>query len=558
MSKIAFGFDFGTLSVRGIALDLETGREVATAEYAYKNGVISGTMKHKPISLPDGWFLQDPNDWIEGICRVSREMLKNGDICPEDVVSIGTDFTSCTLIPVKSDGVPLCNIEKYRDDPNSWPKLWKHHGAQKYAEKIEEYARENTTWLKKYFGNSVSSEWVFPKALQVAVESPDIYKEADYFIEAVDWIVMILTGNLTRTNGILGVNAFWNEETGYPDRKFCRDLYFGFEDFADKLSGKIVKVGDYVGDLTEVMANKMGLSPTTAVAAGHSDGAVAGCGAGVTESGSMMLVMGTSTCHQMMYKDFKSFEGICSIAADGMIPGLYGYESGQPATGDIFEWFSKNCVPKSYEKAALAENISLLEYLGELAENMLPGQTGLVALDWFNGNRSILSDYNLSGMIVGLTLDTKPEEIYRSLVEANVFGSKRILDNYEENDVVLSKIYAVGGLALKCPWIMQMCADVFGREVYVPQFGNVPARGAAVCGTVAINKKDALVGYKDFRAAAEKMIPKEVKIYRPDKNKTEMFGEVYKKYLEIHDVFGKNNSFMKELKELKIKALKRK
>ncbi len=558
MSKYVFGFDFGTLSVRGIALNLETGEETASAEWPYRSGVIQGEMKHRPIRLPDEWFLQDPDDWLEGIAKVSKELLKKGNIAPEDVAAVGTDFTSCTLLPIKRDGTPLCKCPEFRDNPNSWPKLWKHHGAQKYAEKIEEYAKSHTVWLKKYFGNSVSSEWVFPKALQVAVESPEIYDAADYFIEAVDWIVMYLTGELTRTNGILGVNAFWNEDTGYPDKEFCKAQACNFENFVDKLAGKILRVGDYAGNLKADSAKALGLTVNTAVAAGHSDGAVAGCGAGVTESGSMMLVMGTSTCHQMMYKDFHSFDGICSVAADGMIPGLYGYESGQSATGDIFDWFARNCVPAGYFQEAKARGETILQYLGELAEPMLPGETGLVALDWLNGNRSILSDYNLSGLIAGLTLNTKPEEIYRSLVEANIFGSKRILDNYEENGVKIKKTYAVGGLALKCPWIMQMCSDVFGTEVYVPQFGNVPARGAAVCAAVAVNKSDSCTGFKTFSDAAKVLVPKEIRVYSPDKVKTELYSPVYGKYKELHDFFGKNNSFMRDLKELRIKALKQK
>ncbi len=552
MSRYVLGFDFGTLSCRGVALDLNTGKMAATAESPYKNGVISGEMKHKPIKLEPEWFLQDPDDWLESMVSVSREMLREGRIKPEEVAGIGTDFTSCTLIPIKKDGTPLCKMDCFRDIPNAWPKLWKHHGAQPYAERIEKYAKENTTWLKEYFGNSVSSEWVYPKMLQVAEENPEIYIEADYFIEAVDYIVMLLTGINSRNSGILGVNAFWVKGKGYPDAAFARALNPLLEDAANtKLAGDIVKAGDYVGKVLPHMAELLGVTTEAVVAAGHGDSAVSGCGAGVTESGSMVLVMGTSTCHQLMYREFRSFDGICSVAADGMIPGLYGYESGQPATGDVFSWFAQNCVPAPYAERARKEGKSLLDLLGEMAVQYKPGETGLVALDWLNGNRSILSNYNLSGLIVGMTLETRPEEIYRALVEANIFGSRKIIENYEKNGVEINAIYAVGGIARKSPWIMQMCADVFHKDIIVPWFDNVSARGAAVCAAVALGKADKKWGCRDFQEAAERLVPKEVVVYHPDSENGKLYDKVYSFYGILHDTFGLNDSFMKGLKEIK-------
>ena len=550
MGSYAFGFDFGTLSCRGIAIDLETGQVAATAEEKDAHGVINGKMYHADIPLQKDWNLQDPMDWLFCICQISKRMLKDGNIRPEEVKSIGTDFTSCTLLPVKKDGTPLCELAEFRDKPNAWPKLWKHHGAQKYAEEIEAYAKEHTTWLKDYFGGAVSSEWVFPKLLQVLRENPEIYDAADYFMEAVDYIVMALTGRVTRCSAALGVNCFFVKGQGYPDPEFLKAIDPGLTDVTEtKLAGEILTVGDPAGHLTEDMAARMGLTTEAVVAAGHSDGAVAGCGAGVTESGSMILVMGTSTCHQMMYKDYHAFEGLCSIAADGMVPGLYGYESGQPATGDIFQWFADTGVPERYYREAEEKKQSILQYLGELAAKIEPGTTGLVALDWFNGNRSILSNYNLSGLIVGLTLDTRTEEIYRTLVEANIFGSKRILDNYEENGVPISYIYAVGGIARKSPWIMQMCADAFGKEVIVPLVDNVPAHGAAVCGAVALGKEGKGEGFATFKEATEVMIPKDRQVYRPDAEKTKAYAKVYEAYKKLYDMFGKDDSFMKNLRK---------
>lgn len=549
MNKYVFGFDFGTLSCRGVAIDLQNGKMVATAEEKYPHEVISHSMHHKKIPLKNEWYLQDPEDWIFTICSVSKQMLRTGNIQPKEVVGIGTDFTSCTLLPIAEEGIPLCLLKEFRDIPNAWPKLWKHHGAQKYAEEIEKYAKENTTWLKDYFGNSVSSEWTFPKILQVLREDPEIYDRAAYFMEAIDWIVMVLTGKVSRCSAVLGVNTFWIKGKGYPDERFCAALDPKMKNVVStKLAGEIVTVGDQVGNLIPKMAEKMGLTTNVVISAGHSDGAVAGCGAGVTESGSMILVMGTSTCHQMMYKEYHAFDGLCSIAEDGMVPGLYGYESGQPATGDIFQWFANTCTPKSYYDEAQKKNKPVLEYLGDLAEQLEPGANGLVALDWFNGNRSNLSNYNLSGAIIGLTLATKTEEIYRALVEANIYGSRKILDNYEMNDVHISVIYAVGGLARKSPWIMQMCADVFGQKVIVPLLDNVPALGAAVCGAVAYGKTDNNPDLQCFISATAHLIPQDSMIYTPNDEKHKKYQKVYEHYEKLHDLFGLDDSFMKGLR----------
>ena len=548
MGKCVFGFDFGTLSCRGVAIDLTDGKLLATAEKKYAHGEICECLPDG-TKLPQDWFLQNPRDWLESMQYVSKTMLCEGNIKAENVLGMGTDFTSCTLLPIKKDGTPLCEIERWSGYPNAWPKLWKHHGAQKYAEQIEIYARKHTTWLKDYFGNSVSSEWVFPKVMQVLEENPEIYEEADYFIEGVDWIVYRLTGELTRNYGILGVNAFWVKGQGFPGHGFLKGLAPELEFIGEtKLAGKLVKPGERVGRLTKEMADFLGLTERTIVAAGHGDSAVAGCGVGVNQSGSMILVMGTSTCHQMLYKDFCAFDGVCSIAADGMVPGLYSYESGQPATGDIFGWFANNCVPEDYSQQARAQGKSVLEFLGEKASYLKPGENGLVALDWLNGNRSILSDYNLSGLIVGLTLSTKPEEIYRALVEANLFGSRRILENYRQGGGKIERVYAVGGIPAKSPWIMQLCADILDYEIHVPAVDNIPARGSAACGAVAVGFPE---GCADFAETAERLIPKEERIYIPDLNHVRAYDKLYGFYLEMHELFGRNNSFMKQLKEFR-------
>jgi len=559
MNRYVLGFDFGTLSCRGVVLNVETGELCVTAEDAYRRGVITGKLPEADISLPDEWCLQDPDDWLFSMRKICGDMLDRAGVNPDQVIGLGVDFTSCTLLPVKKDGTVLCQIPAFRDDPNAWPKLWKHHGAQNQAERLENYAAVNTDWLKDYFGNSVSSEWAYPKMLQVLEESPKAYEAADYFIEGMDYIPMLLTGEVTRNNGVLGVNFFYIEGRGFPDDSFAAGVNPSFRNVVkEKLGGRILKPGELVGTVKPEMARFLGVSEKTVVSVGNSDGAIAGCGAGVNESGSMMLVVGTSTCHQMMYDRYVPFDGICSIAADGMVPGLYGYESGQPATGDLFSWFAKNCAPESVTQQASCRGMSVLDYLNDEAQKLLPGECGLVTIDWLSGNRSILSNYDLSGAMIGLTLETTPVDMYRSLVEANVYGTRMIIENYELHGVHIDRIYAIGGISRKCPWIMQMIADVLRSDIIVPQFDNVPAYGAAATAAVAAYQAGIEYGCRDFNETAKRLIPKETIVYHPDLSKSVMYDEVYEQYRVLHDYFGLDSTFMKKVKEIKVNRKKQK
>ncbi|MDR2110145.1 MAG: ribulokinase, partial [Spirochaetaceae bacterium] len=451
-----FGFDFGTLSCRLVAVDLNGGHIAGSLSYPYPHGVISEVLPDSDAVLPSDWHLQHPGDWLEAVSVLSRRMLREAGIEAAAVKGIGVDFTSCTVVPVARDGNVLCMHEAYKNRIHAWPKLWKHHAAQPYAKEMELWARRNTTWLKDYFGNNVSSEWAFPKILQIVREDYDCYQATDLYMEAVDWLPFVLSGNVTRCTAALGVNSFWVKGKGYPARNFFEAMDPRMADVvAEKMRGKEVLVGEAIGYLRPEMAGQMGLTTDTVICSGHSDSAVAGCGAGVTTSGSMLLVMGTSTCHQMIFKDYHAFDGVCAIAGDGMVPGLYSYESGQPAAGDIFQWYIENCMPPSYLAEAEKRGISYLRLMDEKAAALRPGESGLIALDWLNGNRSVLSNYNLSGVIVGLTLATRPEEIYRALAEANLFGSRRIIENYRSHGITIDKLYAAGSLARKSPFVMQ-------------------------------------------------------------------------------------------------------
>jgi L-ribulokinase len=545
-----FGFDFGTLSCRLVAVNLKNGEVIGTLIYEYPHGVIYKALPNENVPLPSNWCLQHPEDWLQAVFTLSRSMLKQTGIDPTDVKSIGIDFTSCTIVPVAQDGRVLCLHEDFKNRPHAWPKLWKHHAAQGCAEIMEEWARQNTSWLKDYFGNNVSSEWAFPKIMQIVLEDYDCYRATAMYMEAVDWMPYMLSGNVTRCTATLGVNAFWIKGIGFPGKDFFRAMDPRMTDVvSEKMGGKQVLVGEAIGYLQSEMAEKMGLTTDTVICSGHSDGAVAGCGAGVTASGNMMLVMGTSTCHQMIFEDYRAFDGVCAIAEDGMIPGLFGYESGQPASGDIFQWYVDTCMPPSYAAEAETRGISHQQLMDEKAAALRPGENGLVALDWLNGNRSILSNYELSGTIVGLTLSTQPEEIYRALMEANLFGSRKIIENYRNHGITVDKLYAVGSLARKSPFMMQLCADIIGDTIFVPDISNVSAIGAAVCAAVALGESRG--GFDSVQEAAEALIPKNYKKYTPDINSHGIYNELYIYYNKLHDYFGLDDSFMKGLRKLK-------
>ncbi|HRU07737.1 MAG TPA: ribulokinase, partial [Candidatus Brocadiia bacterium] len=419
MPRYALGLDFGTGSARALLVDVETGAEAAQSVRAYPDGVITESL---PIPagprLPRDWALQNPADWLTVLKQIVPEAMSMAKAKPWEVVGIGVDFTACTLLPVTADGTPLSFQPQWRHIPNAWCKLWKHHGADPEVRHIMNIATQRKEAFLPYYGGCMSSEWLLPKALQVLRESPDVYKAADYFIEAGDWIVWKLTGRLTRNSTAAGYKGTWVHELGFPSPEFLEAVDPGLKDlFTAKVRGAIVPPGVQAGLLTAPMAEELGLDTGTPVSAATIDAHAGVPGCGVTTPGVMTIIMGTSSCHMLLAKKPVLFEGFAGLVKDGIIPGFYGYESGQTAVGDIFAWFTDNCCPQSVAIEAKARGVSLHDILTERASAQRPGESGLLALDWWNGNRSILMNAQLSGLLVGATLNTKPHEIYRALIE---------------------------------------------------------------------------------------------------------------------------------------------
>jgi L-ribulokinase len=550
-SKYAIGIDYGTQSGRAVLVDLADGTEVADHVTPYPHGVIDETLPGTGRRLEPDWALQHPDDYIEVLRRSVPAVLEMSGVDPGDVIGIGIDFTACTMMPVDAQGTPLCLLPAFRDNPHSWVKLWKHHAAQDEANKINRIAEERgEPWLKRY-GGKISSEWMIAKVWQILDEAPDIYDAADQFLEATDWVIFRLSGNILRNSCTAGYKAIWHKREGYPSRDYFKALDPRLEHLTDtKLRGKIVPLGTRAGGLTPEMAKITGLREGTAVAVGNVDAHAAVPGVGVTEPGKLVMAMGTSICHMLLGAEEREVEGMCGVVEDGIIPGYFGYEAGQSAVGDIFEWYVTEAVPAYVKDAAEREGVSVHEWLEARAARLKPGESGLVALDWWNGNRSVLVDADLTGVIVGCTLLTKPEEIYRALLEATAFGTRKIVEAFDESGVEVKELYACGGLPQKNRLLMQIYADVTNREIKVAASRQTPAVGAAMFAAVAAGAEAG--GYDSIVEAAKKMARVREESFKPIPENAAIYDRLYKEYTLLHDYFGRGgNDVMKRLKALK-------
>jgi len=483
-------------------------------------------------------------------------VLKKSGVRPEDVIGIGVDFTACTMLPVKADGTPLSMLPEYRERPHAWVKLWKHHAAQPEADRINAAARQmKQPWLERY-GRKISSEWFFSKVLQILDEDPQIYQAADRLLEAADWVIWQLTGNETRNACTAGYKAIWSKREGFPPEAYFASLDPRLEHVVDeKMSRTITPIGDRAGELTERAAQWTGLRPGTAVAIANVDAHVSVPAVTVTQPGRMVMVMGTSTCHMVLGHEEHVVPGICGYVEDGIIPGMFGYEAGQSCVGDHFAWFVENCLPAAYEREAGARGISPHQLLEEKAARLKPGESGLLALDWWNGNRSVLVDVDLTGVLVGATLATRAEEIYRALIEATAFGTRVIIEAFESHGVPVHELVATGGLPEKNKLLMQIYADVTGREIKVGASTQAGALGSAMFGAVAAGK--AAGGYDSIFESAGRMAHLKDEVYTPIPENRPVYDQLYHEYWRLHEYFGRGeNNVMKTLKHIRSAVLR--
>lgn len=556
MGKYAIGIDFGTESARAVLVDVANGDELAAAVYQYADGVIDERLPGTDIRLEPDWALQNPADYVRAVHDTVPRALAEAGVSPDDVIGLGIDFTACTMLPTKADGTPLCALEAYRDNPHAWVKLWKHHAAQPEADRVNAVARERGEgWLARY-GGKISSEWFFPKALQILNEAPEIYEAADRLIEAADWIVWQLTGVETRNSCTAGYKAIWSKRDGFPSPDFFAALHPRMRNIVDeKMSRQILPLGARAGGLTAEMARATGLREGTAVAVANVDAHVTVPAARVAETGVMVAIMGTSTCHMVLGDEEKIVPGMCGVVEDGILPGKSGFEAGQSCVGDHFAWFVDHCVPAAYQREAEERGLNLHQLLEEKAALLRPGESGLVALDWWNGNRSVLVDVDLTGALLGATLATRPEEIYRALIEATAYGTRVIVEAFEANGVAVKSIVAAGGLPERNRLLMQIYADVMGREFRIIGTQQGGALGSAMHGAVAAGA--AAGGYDDIVAAAHRMGKLKDETYVPNPAASAVYDRLYAEYVALHDYFGRGgNDVMKRLKAIRAEVLR--
>ncbi|MBY8881307.1 ribulokinase [Actinacidiphila acidipaludis] len=531
--SVTVGVDFGTLSGRALVVDTADGRELGSAVHEYTHGVVDEALPGG-AALPPDWALQIPQDWRDVLRFAVPRALEAAGVRPRQVVGIATDFTACTVLPATWDGTPLCELPGYRDRPHAYPKLWRHHAAQPEADLIVRRAEESgQAWLARY-GGRISSEWQYAKALQVLREDRAVYDAADRWIEAADWIVWQLTGEENRnpcTAGYKGVH----QDGRYPDAAFLASLDPDFAGFTAKLDHPLSALGAPAGKLSAAAAALTGLREGTVVAVGNVDAHVTSAAAQALDPGHMLAIMGTSTCHIMNSDVLAEVPGMCGVVRDGVVPGLWGYEAGQSGVGDIFAWAVRTAAPHAYAAEARGRGISVHELLTEKAAAQPVGGHGLLALDWHSGNRSVLVDHHLSGLIVGLTLDTRPEDVYRALVEATAFGTRTIVEAFEQAGVPVTDFTAAGGL-LRNRFLMQTYSDVLNRPVNVLASEQGPALGAAIHAAVAAGV------HPDIRAASAAMGRLQRHAFTPDPARAAAYEPLFAEYRALHDHFGRGGS----------------
>jgi L-ribulokinase len=539
------GVDFGTLSGRAVVVRVADGAELGTAVHDYRHGVMDEQLAATGERLPPDWALQDPEDYLDVLRTAVPAALAAAGADPASVIGVGTDFTACTVLPALADGTPLCQLPGLAGRPHAYPKLWKHHAAQPQADRINALAHQRPEpWIARY-GGKISAEWQFAKGLQLLEEDPEIYQRAERWIEAADWIIWQLSGTETRNACTAGYKGIW-QDGHYPSREFLAALNPGFAGFAgDKLAHPVSPLGARAGSLTPQAAAWTGLTEGIAVAVGNVDAHVTPPAANAIAPGQMVIIMGTSNCHVMNGATLAEVPGMCGVVDGGIVAGRWGYEAGQTGVGDIFAWFADHAVPAAYTSEAARRGVSVHDLLSAEAAAQPAGAHGLIALDWLNGNRSVLVDHHLSGVVAGLTLATRAPDIYRALIESTAFGTRVIIDAFEAAGIGVSELVIAGGL-VRSELIMQTYADVTRRPLGLVSSGQGPALGSALHAAVAAG------AYPDVPAAAAAMGSHHPAAYTPDPASADVYDDLYAEYVTLHDYFGRGaNEVLHRLRALR-------
>jgi L-ribulokinase len=536
-SKYTIGLDYGTNSVRALIVNVANGAEIAASVWTYSHGTQGVVLSRDP-----NLARQHPADYLEGAAITIKQALAHAKknqrgFSADQVIGIGVDTTGSTPLPVDAEGQPLALQKKFAKNNAALAWLWKDHTGVHEAAEITELARKIRPEYLAKCGGVYSSEWFWSKILKCKRTAPDVFKAAHAWIELADFVPAALTGTLHPDKFIAGVcaaghkamwNAGWN---GYPDAEFLGKLDPQLAKLRSRLTTRVWSVDKAVGGLTSEWSRRTGLPAEIPVAVGAFDAHLGAVGSGVAP-GCLVKIIGTSTCDIAIASSrtkLADIPGLCGIVDGSVLPGYFGLEAGQSAVGDLFNWLVNYIQPGG-------EYPLTHQQLDVEAAALRPGESGLLALDWNNGNRTILVDQRLTGLLVGQTLYTRPAEIYRALVEATAFGALTIINRFEEYGVKISSVVNCGGIAEKSPFTMQIYADVTGRPMKISRSAQTCALGSAVAAAVVAG------AYKDFAAAQKAMTGLKPKIYRPDARAHATYKQLYLLYKQLHDAFGTNES----------------
>lgn len=535
-SAIALGLDFGTESVRALFVDLD-GNEKASAVVAYSHGQITEVLPGTENRLPADFALQHPLDWVESAAQAVQTAVATGQIDAVHVMSIGVDFTSCTMLPTLKNGTPLCVESRWAAEKFAWPKLWKHHGAKSQTDRMNALARQrNEPWLNRY-GGTIGLEWFFPKILETLENAPDVYDAAEVWLEAGDWFVWQLVGGdasqLCRSTCQAGYKALWHRRDGFPSAEFFGALHPKLRDVVKtKMPGRMLAPGQAAGRLCSALAGRFGLPAGIPVSAATIDAHAGVPGAGAAEPGTLVMVMGTSSCHMLNATAECAVPGVAGVVEEGILPGYFGYETGQAAVGDAFDWFRRSMGHESFER------------LTKLAVALAPGADGVLCVDWFNGCRTPLMDASLKGAFTGLALSHGTHHLYRALMEASACGLRWIVDMLRASGVPVERFIATGGLPHHNPLLIQIYADVLGAPIGVHPSKHGPALGAAILGVLAAGKE--VGGFATSSEAIAAMAgerpgspERSLRTVVPNAEAHATYNEVYKRYRALADTLAK-------------------
>lgn len=525
--QLSLGLDFGTESVRALLVDLN-GRERASAVARYEHGQIIQSLPGTGEKLPPDFALQHPQDWIDGSATAVQQSLKSSGASADSIVGIGVDFTSCTMLPADRDGTPLCLDPKFAAEKFAWPKLWKHHGAKAQTDRINQLARQrNESFLSRY-GGIIGLEWFFPKMLETLDAAPHVYEATSVWLEGGDWYVWQLVGGsaaeLPRSTCQAGYKAMWHKTEGYPSPEFLAALNPRFKNVvSEKMPGRLLAPGERAGGLCEKLASKLGLPVGLPVSAAIIDAHAGVPGAGAAEPGTLVMVLGTSSCHMLNATEEKMVPGVAAVVEGGILPGYFGYETGQAAVGDAFDWLRKTVGRENFDQ------------LTRDAAKLPPGADGVLCIDWLNGCRTPLMDGSLTGALLGLTLNHGPHHLYRAFLEASAFGLRWIVELLREHGVPVNRLVATGGLPHHNELLVQIYADVLGAPIFVHPSQQGPALGAAILGVLAADEDRKL--FSSAEAAITAMAGtgpgREGKTVTPNKAAHDAYSKIYARYRNV-------------------------